>query len=111
LFAIARDHTLAGRKGNTEQRRIARWFRFVVSQFPSDFLEALAKRKEVRLTTYGRKTGMESSVTIWIVTDGKQEGVHPLRAGDEAPLAEKPARATGRHPSGRWQDGAVQEPS
>ena len=42
----------------------------VVSEFPSDVLEAVAKEKEVRLTTYGRKTGKESSVTIWIVTDG-----------------------------------------
>jgi deazaflavin-dependent oxidoreductase (nitroreductase family) len=43
-----------------------------VSQFPSDILEAVAKQKEVRLTTYGRKTGMASSVTIWIVTDGNK---------------------------------------
>jgi len=25
---------------------------------------------EVRLTTYGRRTGKESTVTVWIVTDG-----------------------------------------
>jgi hypothetical protein len=30
----------------------------------------VAKEKEVRLTTYGRVTGKESSVTIWVVTDG-----------------------------------------
>jgi hypothetical protein len=41
-----------------------------VSKFPSDVLEAVANEKEVRLTTYGRSTGKESSVTIWIVTDG-----------------------------------------
>jgi hypothetical protein len=41
-----------------------------VKQFPSDVLEAVANEREVRLTTYGRKTGKESSVTIWIVTDG-----------------------------------------
>jgi hypothetical protein len=41
-----------------------------VKQFPRDVLDAVAKEKEVRLTTYGRKTGKESSVTIWIVTDG-----------------------------------------
>jgi hypothetical protein len=44
----------------------------VVNEFPSDVLKAVAKEKEVRLTTYGRKTGKESSVTIWIVTDGKK---------------------------------------
>jgi hypothetical protein len=43
-----------------------------MDQFPKDVLDAVAKEKEVRLTTYGRKTGKESSVTIWIVTDGKK---------------------------------------
>jgi hypothetical protein len=43
-----------------------------VKQFPGDVLEAVAKEPEVRLTTYGRNTGKESSVTIWIVTDGKK---------------------------------------
>jgi deazaflavin-dependent oxidoreductase (nitroreductase family) len=41
-----------------------------MKQFPKDVLDAVAAEKEVRLTTYGRKTGKESSVTIWIVTDG-----------------------------------------
>ena len=41
-----------------------------MKQFPEDVLDAVAKEKEVRLTTYGRKTGKETSVTIWIVTDG-----------------------------------------
>ena len=43
-----------------------------MNEFPSDVLDAMAKEKEVHLTTYGRKTGKESSVTIWIVTDGKK---------------------------------------
>ena len=43
-----------------------------MSKFPSDVLEAVANEKEVRLTTYGRSTGKESSVTIWIVTDGQK---------------------------------------
>jgi deazaflavin-dependent oxidoreductase (nitroreductase family) len=41
-----------------------------MNQFPKDVLDAVATEKEVRLTTYGRKTGKESSVTIWVVTDG-----------------------------------------
>jgi hypothetical protein len=41
-------------------------------QFPSEVLDAVADEQEVRLTTYGRKTGKESSVTIWIVTDGSK---------------------------------------
>jgi deazaflavin-dependent oxidoreductase (nitroreductase family) len=43
-----------------------------MNKFPSDVLDAMANEKEVHLTTYGRKTGKESSVTIWIVTDGKK---------------------------------------
>ena len=43
-----------------------------MSQFPKDVLDAVAKEKEVHLTTYGRKTGKESSVTIWVVTDGNK---------------------------------------
>jgi hypothetical protein len=39
-----------------------------MSQFPTDVLDLVAKEKEVRLTTYGRNTGKESSVTIWVVT-------------------------------------------
>ena len=44
----------------------------IVNQFPTDVLDAVAKEREVKLTTYGRNTGKESSVTIWIVTDGKK---------------------------------------
>ena len=43
-----------------------------MSEFPSDVLDAVSNEKEVVLTTFGRKTGEESSVTIWIVTDGKK---------------------------------------
>ncbi|HEX3509174.1 MAG TPA: nitroreductase/quinone reductase family protein [Candidatus Dormibacteraeota bacterium] len=43
-----------------------------MTQFPKDVLDAVAEEKEVLLTTYGRKTGKESRVTIWIVTDGKK---------------------------------------
>ena len=43
-----------------------------MKQFPSDVLELVATEREVRLTTYGRKTGKETSVTIWIVTDGQK---------------------------------------
>lgn len=49
-----------------------RWFQDFVKQFPSDVVDAVAKEKEVRLTTFGRNTGKESSVTIWVVTDGKK---------------------------------------
>jgi deazaflavin-dependent oxidoreductase (nitroreductase family) len=41
-----------------------------VSQFPKDILQAIAMEPEVGLMTYGRKTGKESTVTVWIVTDG-----------------------------------------
>jgi deazaflavin-dependent oxidoreductase (nitroreductase family) len=40
-----------------------------VDRFPDDVLKAVAKEPEVRLTTYGRKTGKPSTVTIWIVAD------------------------------------------
>lgn len=43
-----------------------------MKQFPKSVLDAVAKEKEVRLTTYGRETGKESSVTIWVVTDGSK---------------------------------------
>ena len=43
-----------------------------MKQFHKDVLDAVAKEKEVRLTTYGRTTGKESSVTIWVVTDGNK---------------------------------------
>jgi hypothetical protein len=40
-----------------------------VDRFPEDVLKAVAKEHEVHLTTYGRKTGKPSTVTIWIVAD------------------------------------------
>jgi hypothetical protein len=43
-----------------------------MNQFPEDVLDAMAREKEVQLTTYGRETGKESTVTIWVVTDGKK---------------------------------------
>ena len=41
-----------------------------MSQFPAGVLDAVATEKEVRLTTYGRKSGKATTVTIWIVADG-----------------------------------------
>ena len=41
-----------------------------MGQFPGGVLEAVAKEREVGLTTYGRNTGKASTVTIWIVVDG-----------------------------------------
>jgi deazaflavin-dependent oxidoreductase (nitroreductase family) len=38
----------------------------------SGVFAAAAREKEVTLTTYGRKTGKPSTVTIWIGTDGKK---------------------------------------
>ncbi len=40
-----------------------------MDKFPGDVLKAVRKELEVRLTTYGRKTGKETTVTIWIVAD------------------------------------------
>jgi hypothetical protein len=41
-------------------------------QLPHAILEAAAREREVRLATYGRKTGKSHRVTIWIVTDGRR---------------------------------------
>jgi len=41
-----------------------------VSTFKQDVIDAAATQKEVKLTTFGRKTGKPSEVTIWITTDG-----------------------------------------
>jgi deazaflavin-dependent oxidoreductase (nitroreductase family) len=43
-----------------------------MSGFPREVFEAAAKQKEVRITTYGRKTGKPVTVTIWISTDGNR---------------------------------------
>ena len=53
--------------GTTSKQRLVQ---VLVKTFPSDILDAVAKEREVRLTTHGRKTGKKSTVTIWIVTDG-----------------------------------------
>jgi deazaflavin-dependent oxidoreductase (nitroreductase family) len=41
-----------------------------VSALNKDVIDAAASQKEVKLTTFGRKTGKPSDVTIWIATDG-----------------------------------------
>src|SRR5260370_1172577 len=41
-----------------------------VSTFKKDVIDAAAREREVTLTTFGRKTGKASDVTIWIATDG-----------------------------------------
>jgi hypothetical protein len=41
-----------------------------VSTFKKDVIDAAASEKEVKLTTFGRKTGKPSEVIIWIATDG-----------------------------------------
>ena len=42
----------------------------IVGSSSQDVVEVAAREREVTLTTYGRKTGKPSDVTIWIVTDG-----------------------------------------
>lgn len=37
-----------------------------------NFIDAAAKTNEVTLTTTGRKSGKQHSVTIWITTDGER---------------------------------------
>jgi hypothetical protein len=41
-----------------------------VGTFSPKVIEAAASEREVKLTTYGRKTAKPTDVTIWIVTDG-----------------------------------------
>jgi deazaflavin-dependent oxidoreductase (nitroreductase family) len=43
-----------------------------VAGFSDDVLLAAAREREVKLTTYGRKSGKEHRVIIWIVTDGQR---------------------------------------
>ena len=43
-----------------------------MSSFDGEVLAAAAGEREVRLTTYGRKSGKERRVTIWIVCDGRR---------------------------------------
>ncbi len=42
-----------------------------VKSFSAEALEAAKREREVKLTTFGRKTGKPHQVTIWIATDGK----------------------------------------
>jgi deazaflavin-dependent oxidoreductase (nitroreductase family) len=39
-------------------------------EFTQDAIEAVGREREVTLTTYGRKSGKEHRMTIWITTDG-----------------------------------------
>src|SRR5258708_33149153 len=41
-----------------------------MESFRPDVIEAAKGEREVKLTTYGRKTGKPHEVTIWITTDG-----------------------------------------
>lgn len=41
-----------------------------MSTSKKEVIAAASIQKEVKLTTYGRKTGNPSEVTIWITTDG-----------------------------------------
>ena len=43
-----------------------------MEQFPHDVLQSIQNEPEVSLTTYGRITGKASTVTVWVVTDGKK---------------------------------------
>ena len=43
-----------------------------MAKLKSDFIEAAGREREVTLTTFGRKSGKEHRVTIWIVTDGSR---------------------------------------
>jgi hypothetical protein len=43
-----------------------------VESFSADVLEAAKHEREVKLTTFGRKSGKPHQVTIWISTDGKR---------------------------------------
>jgi len=42
-----------------------------VESFAADLLDAAKREREVKLTTFGRKSGQPRQVTIWITTDGQ----------------------------------------
>jgi deazaflavin-dependent oxidoreductase (nitroreductase family) len=44
----------------------------VVSAPTKEVIEAAEREREVKLTTYGRKSGKPHDVTIWLTTDGKR---------------------------------------
>jgi hypothetical protein len=50
-----------------------------VAGFDAELLKAVAREREVTLTTRGRSSGRSHTVTIWIATDG--EHVY-IRSGD-----------------------------
>ena len=41
-----------------------------MSAFSNEVIDAAKRDREVKLTTYGRKSGKPYDVTIWVVTDG-----------------------------------------
>ena len=41
-----------------------------MTAFSNEVIEAAKREREVKLTTFGRKTGKPYHVTIWVVTDG-----------------------------------------
>jgi hypothetical protein len=43
-----------------------------VNEFSQEVIDAAGREREVRLTTFGRKTSEPSDVTIFVVTDGKR---------------------------------------
>ena len=43
-----------------------------MSKFSQKVIDAAAREREFTLTTYGRKTGKPSDVTIWMATDGER---------------------------------------
>lgn len=68
-----------------------------MAQFPRDVLDAVAQQREVTLTTTGRKSGKQRTVTIWITTDGehvfirsgggmRRDWPQNLEAGEETSL-------------------------
>jgi deazaflavin-dependent oxidoreductase (nitroreductase family) len=44
----------------------------LMGSFRPEVIEAAKAEREVKLTTYGRKTGQPHEVTIWITTDGSR---------------------------------------
>jgi hypothetical protein len=43
-----------------------------MSEFSQEVTGAAAREREVKLTTYGRRSGKPHDVTIWVATDGKR---------------------------------------
>ena len=73
-----------------------------MTSFTSEVLEAAAREKEVELTTFGRKTGKASTVTVWISTDGKRLFIrdarkHRVEGRREGRKVRRQARREARH--------------